>query len=168
MKSKYTSIALTLLISLFIYLFYRTNRTLVNQLLISIISFQRYSHLKTIITQTLPLPPLIIYSLPEGLWVFCITLTSKKYFISVQGYIIKLVCLPLAFSIGLELLQLLHITNGRFDVMDILVAISGWLAGRYLYNKDTDLQNVFSRLDLNAIACVGSYCIVYLAHVFIN
>jgi len=115
-KKNYVLIILLLLFSLFIYLFYRTEKTVINELFVSIISFDKYVELRNSIANTLPLNEHIIYSLPEGLWVFCITLTSKFLFLKIGHREIGCVFIPLIFSIALEFFQLLNLTNGRFDL----------------------------------------------------
>lgn len=166
MKRNFFFIFISLVISLFIYLFYRTDRTLVNQLAIHLFSAHNYTSLKIIIANALPLNDVIIYSLPEGLWVFCITLTSRQYYIMLLGSRIDCCYIPIVFAVGLELLQLLHITNGRFDLIDISMSISFWLLGTYIFDKRYQQQNILKQMNLKTIACLSSYCIVYLAHVF--
>jgi hypothetical protein len=166
MKRKYILIIISLLISLFIYLFYRTDRTLVNQLVIHIISLDTYTKLKASVATALPLNNIIVYSLPEGLWVLCITLTSRHYYITLLGRRMDCLYIPMVFSVGLELFQLLHITNGRFDMMDISVSFIFWLSGAYLIGSRYQKQNILTQLNLRTTVCLASYCIVYLAHVF--
>jgi hypothetical protein len=166
MKKQYIPIAISLSISLFIYLFYRTERTAVNELVIWLISIETYTSLKTIISNSLPLSDIIIYSLPEGLWIFCITLTSKPYYISWNSWRMDCVYLPLIFCFSLEILQLIHITNGRFDFMDIGFFVLFWIFGRYVLSERNVKRHVFTTLNSKTIFCLASYCIVYLAHVF--
>src|SRR4051794_22762090 len=115
MKRENIVIIVSLLMSLFIYLFYRTERTLVNELAIRLISIGGYGQLRTAIAQALPLSDVVIYSFPEGFWVLCITLTSKRYFISLNGWRVNGIYIPLLTCISFEMLQLFHVTNGRFD-----------------------------------------------------
>ena len=154
-----------LLASLFIYLFYRTEKTVVNDLLIRLISFDTYSGMKQTVTQMLPLNEFMIYSMPEGLWVFCITLTSRPYFIG--GVYRKLHCLflPLIYCISLELFQLLDLIKGRFDVMDIHTSIIFWLIATYFFKFEGEMQNILRPLNLRSLGCLASYGIVYLSHV---
>jgi len=162
---KYILICASLLISLFIYLFYRTDRTVVNEIVIRTISFHTYNMLKAYIVKVLPLNGIIIYSLPEGLWVFCITLTSKPYYITRNNRRIDGMFIPLIFCFTLEILQLFHIANGRFDFMDIGVSVIFWLLGSYALSDKSEKQNIFTRPNSKTIVCLASYCIVYLAHV---
>jgi len=163
---KYLFIYVVLLVSLFIYLFYRTEKTVVTSMLIHMISLENYAALKANILSALPLNDIIIYSLPEGLWILCITLTSKSYYIRFKNLRIDCVYIPLIFCVGLEFLQLFHITNGRFDLIDIAFCIVFWTLGIFLFNGQTEKHNIFLRPNAQAIVCLGSYCIVYLAHVF--
>jgi len=166
MKRKYILILIALFISLFIYLFYRTDRTLVNQLFIHLISPVTYSKLKASIAGALQLSDVIVYSLPEGLWVFCITLTSRYYYVRLMGRQVDCLYIPLFFSVGLELLQLFHITNGRFDFMDIFVSLIFWMLGAYRIKSHYQKQNILTQLNFKSAVCLLSYGIVYLAHVF--
>lgn len=166
MKRNTILIIISLLISLFIYLFYRTDRTLVNQLVIHLISFDTYVRLKASVAVALPLNDIIVYSLPEGFWVFCITLTSRHYYVRMMGRRMNCLYIPIIFSVVLELFQLLHITNGQFDLMDISVSFVFWLSGAYLIGGRYQKQNILTQLNLQTTVCLASYCIVYLAHVF--
>ena len=165
MKKQYLLIVPLLLFCLFIYLFYRTDKTLVNTLCIQIFNVQNYTALKEAITSNLPLHSAAIYSLPEGLWVFCITLTSKPLYI--QHHNRKLPCgfFPLLFCIGLEVLQLLHITNGRFDIMDILFSFFFWFIAYYFFNHSSQKQNLLEPITTKSLVCIASYSFVYLVHV---
>ncbi|TDO20834.1 hypothetical protein CLV32_3468 [Pedobacter duraquae] len=165
MIKKYLVISVALLISLFIYVFYRTEKTLVNEFMIYLISSPMYTSIKADIIHLIPLSPILIYSLPEGLWIFCITLTSKCYYIDVYGRRYDCVYIPLVFCISLEIMQLVHITNGRFDWMDIGISMIFWLIARYTFNRNIEKSHLLTRIDLNTLACLTSYCIVYLAHV---
>ena len=165
MIKKYCLIILSLLICLFIYLFYRTEKTLINQVFISIVSFDEFMALRQRITCTMPLHEHIIYSFPEGLWVFSITLTSKSLFVKIGGRKIDMIYVPPIFFIGLELLQLLHFTNGRFDFWDIGFSILFWVMAVYLIKDKSPRQNFLHPFTIQSIICLLSYLIVYLAHV---
>ena len=166
MKKKYPLIIISLLFSLFIYLFYRTEQTLVTKLLISVISFENFTALKSAIVDVFSLQEFIIYSLPEGLWVFCITLTSKKFFLKVYKLKISLLFVPLLFSIGLEIFQLLRITNGTFDFWDIGISILFWTLAYFISTEKKNAQNVTQPITFDSLFCSFTYLIVYLAHVW--
>ena len=166
MKKKYFLIIISLAISLFIYLFYRTEKTVVTDLFISLISLDRYVGLKEIIVNNVILNEHIINSLPEGLWVFCITLTSKNLFLKVGDKEISLLFLPLLFSIGLEFFQLFKLTNGRFDFWDIGFSIAFWAIANYLMKYKNTRQNILCPFNIDSLICIFSYLIIYLAHVW--
>lgn len=166
MNRRYVLTTIPLLISLFIYLFYRTEKTLINEIFIFIISHQRFNGLREAVSHSLPLNKYIVYSLPEGLWVFCITLTSKSFYIPSLNQKINCIFLPLIFCPVLELLQLLHFTNGRFDFSDIWISILFWTIGYYFFSTSTTSQNILRPIDTKRLVCFASYGIVYLAHVF--
>ena len=165
MKKKYGAIFLSLLVCLFIYLFYRTEKTVVNQLAISLFSLEDFIELQKRISNGLPLNKYVIYSLPEGLWVFCITLTSNFLFVKIGRHEICLLFVPLLFSITLEFLQLLHFTNGRFDFWDIGFSIFFWAVAAYFIKYQSTRQNIIDPITNKSLICFLSYLIVYLAHV---
>ena len=165
MKKQYAFIIASLLVSLFIYVFYRTEKTVVNELLIHSISFDTYAALKGGMIRFLPLPAFVIYSLPEGLWVFCITLTSKPYYIHQKKLRIQGVIIPILFCVGLEIFQWFHFTNGRFDLNDIVVALMGWLVAVIAFENKADKQNILTPLNANKMVCLVSYGVLYLSHV---
>lgn len=166
MRKIYFLTFLSLSICLFIYLFYRTEKTVVNEIFISIISFEKYLELRNIISNILPLNKYIVYSLPEGLWVFSTTLNSKFLFIKIGNLKIDLVFVPIVFSIGLEIFQLLHLTNGRFDLWDIGFSVFFGLVANYLILYKSTQQNILNPFTKRSLICILSYSIVYLAHVW--
>ena len=166
MRQQYIFICVALLISLLIYLFYRTENTLVTLMFIKLISLDNYLMIREYVLKTLPLHPIIIYSLPEGLWVFCITLTSKSHYINLFRWRLSGVFIPLIFCLVLEIFQLLQITNGKFDFMDILTCVVFWILGIMTFEDKVEKQNILSSPNAKSLICIASYCIVYLAHVF--
>lgn len=166
MKNKYLIISLSLLACLFIYLFYRTEKTVITQLFISLVTFSEFSEMRRTITAALPLNKFIIYSLPEGLWVFCISLTSQSLFVKIRAREFNLFFIPLLISIGLELLQLSGIARGRFDVMDIGVSVFFWAIAMYALGDKPSRQNILEPFTKRSFICAASYGIVYLAHVW--
>lgn len=166
MKKHHFLIIAVLLISLFIYLFYRTEKTVVNEIFISIVSFNTFFEIREHVAKMLPLNEHIIYSLPEALWVFCTTLTSKLLFIRIVNREFNLLYAPLLFSISLELFQLLHLTNGRFDFWDIGLSILFWAIANYFIKNAGANQNMLSPFNTRSLICLLSYLIVYLAHVW--
>lgn len=158
-------LAVSLLLSLFIYVFYRTEKTIINQLFISLFNKETYALVKARVTLSLPLPDFIIYSLPEGLWVFCITLTSSFFYLTVQKRKWDLIYVPILVALLLEICQLLHFTNGRFDWMDILLSTGFWLLAILCTRTNIGTEPLFRRVNTTNVCCIISYAVVYLAHV---
>lgn len=158
-------LTLSLLISLFIYVFYRTEKTLVNQLFIAVFSRESYFMLKANVTSFLPLPDHLIYSLPEGLWIFCITVTSSFFHFKVRDRKWRLVWVPILVALIMEIFQLLHLANGRFDMIDILFSTGFWLFALFYTRTNAGKEPLFQSVNIKTVCCMTSYFIVYLAHV---
>ena len=165
MRNKYFIITICLTVSLLIYLFYRTEHTVVIQIFQFFVSEIAYFKIRESIVNALPLNHLIVYSLPEGLWVFCATLASKKLFLKIGSRKIDLIYMPLIYSVGLELLQLFDIIKGRFDFWDIACSIVFWALAAYFTKKEKTMQNLFNPFNFNSVFCILIYSIVYLSHV---
>jgi hypothetical protein len=67
--------------------------------------------------------------------------------------------------IGLEIAQLLHVTKGRFDPMDIWVTILFWAIAAFAFDDKVDKQDLLTPINERRMVCFVSYGIVYLAHV---
>jgi hypothetical protein len=77
----------------------------------------------------------------------------------------SLVFVPLLVALIIEVFQLLHFTNGRFDLMDISFAACFWLLALFLTKTDLIREPIFQSFNTETIFCMISYSIVYLAHV---
>ncbi len=140
MKKNHFLIITSLLISLFIYLFYRTEKTVVNEIFISAVSFNTFFEMREHVT--------------------------KMLFIRIANREFNLLYAPLLFSISLELFQLLHLTNGRFDFWDIGLSILFWAIANYFIKNAAAIQNMLNPFNSRSSVCLLSYLIVYLAHVW--
>lgn len=165
MKTKYICVAICLLTCLSIYTIYRSNNTVINELIMDIVSRSFYLSIKQKIASSIPLNNFMIYNLPEGLWVYCATLLSKDYYLKVSRLNIRLVFLPLLYAVMLEFLQLLHITNGQFDGMDISISILFWIAACKSFKSQHQEENILNNTSSTSLLCLSIYCIVYLSHV---
>lgn len=165
MKRPYSLIAPALTISLFIYLFYRSERTIVNQLAALILSENLYEDVRLAINRFLTLNEAIVFSLPGGLWVFCTTVLARDLYFSIENHKIRLLHTPIFFAVGLELCQLFHFTNGTFDARDLGFYLGSWLVGVYAYRSRNTHQDILAPFSLNSLACMACFLSVYLAHV---
>jgi hypothetical protein len=107
------------------YVLFRPDDTVVNQLITRVfhadLSADRF-----MLHHLLQVPDFVVYSLPGGLWIFSITLLARKLSLQVRNWKINLTYVPIGFAVGLEMLQLFHITDGTFDWMDIVVSLFCW------------------------------------------
>lgn len=163
MKKIY-SVAVALGVSLFVYAFYRSEKTLVNSLIIMILSVETYSGLKQAIVNSIPLSDLIIFSIPGGLWVFCATAVSEGFYITIRGRKFQVSLVAVLFAIGLELCQLIGLTNGRFDLLDIAAYLFFWSLAAFIFETN-NTQKKLSPFTLPGFICVACLLSVYLAHV---
>lgn len=123
-------IALMMAVCLFIYLFFRMETIIVNNLAIWVLSLENYSAARLWVNNVVQLPDVMVYSLPEGLWIFCLTLMARNVKFEVTKRVIDCSVFPLIYALLLEVLQLLELTNGTFDFMDLIFATSFWLLAR--------------------------------------
>ena len=151
--------------SLFIYAFFRSEKTVINEVLIFILSFDIYTTIKSSIWHTLPLAENIIYSLPGGLWIFCATALARDFFIKAGQFRIQIALVPLTFAVGLEFCQLAGFTNGTFDLWDIAFYLSFWLLAYDGFRSDRLQQNILAPFTLRGFMCVACFFSVFLAHV---
>ena len=118
-------ILLPVLLSGIIYLFFRTTDTVIYQVYQNLFASDFLDTIRLYFQLNfMTMPKWIIYSLPGGLWVFsfanfCFLLLNAK------SYFYKILFLLLGIVTSLELLQLLHITDGRFDLMDLTIYFLG-------------------------------------------
>ena len=165
MKRTYSFTAIGLSISLFIYLFYRSKSTVVNELITLVLSSDTFTQLRISVTDTIPLSDLVIFSLPGGLWVFCMTILSKDLYIKIREHKIRIAIVPIVFAVGLEFLQLFHVAHGTFDLWDLGFYLSFWLPGYYGLQSRGSQQNMLSPFTLESFICLTCFLSVYLAHV---
>lgn len=162
---KTLSIIVALSICLFVYTFYRSEKTVVNEMIIYFLGFVRYVSIRSIVTNALPLCEAIIYSLPGGLWMFCVTALSTGFYMHVAQYKIQMTLVPIVFAIGLEFCQLFQITNGRFDLWDIAFYLVFWLLAFLTFRSNGSQENILAPLTLRGFMCLACFLSVYLAHV---
>jgi len=130
----------------------------------ALVSHDTYYRLKYFVTSALPLNDWLVFSLPEGLWVFCITITSGMFYVKTGERSFGLGCVPIFIAIVMELFQLFGITNGRFDWMDIVFSGIFWVLA-LIWIRDEPEKRLVWPFNFESAICVTMYSIVYLAHV---
>ena len=165
MRIKYFIIALALLLSLFVYLFFRTEQTIVNYLFIKIWGGEPFYQSRAWVTARVNLSNFQMYSMPEALWILAITLLSKRYMIQLGNRHISLWYLPLILAFGFEFFQWMHWSNGSADLNDLLGAGLFWALGMTVFPEKEPKISLFQSFNIHALLCTGAYAVVYLAHV---
>ena len=165
MRIKYFIIALALLLSLFVYLFFRTEQTIVNYLFIKIWGGEHFYQSRAWVTARVNLSNFQMYSMPEALWILAITLLSKRYMIQLGNRHISLWYLPLILAFGFEFFQWMHWSNGSADLNDLWGAGLFWALGMTVFPEKEPKISLFQSFNIHALLCTGAYAVVYLAHV---
>jgi hypothetical protein len=146
-------------------LFYRTEKTVVNELIVLLLSFDTFAEIRSSIGKTIPLNGPAIFSLPGGLWVFCTTVLAKDLYMKIGNHKIQLVVVPILFAVGLEFCQLIQITRGTFDLWDLGFYLVFWLLAYSGFQSRNPQQNIMSSFTLRGYFCLACFLSVYLAHV---
>ena len=150
---------------LFVYVFFRTESTIINEIIQNILGADFLILLKQNISKSIHLNRHLIYSVPEGLWVFCVCLISKGLYFKIKDTKINCAYLSLIYPIALEFLQKNKITNGTFDVYDILFSIFFWLIAYLFISSPYEEKNIFEKYSFRTVCSVFGYLIVYLSDV---
>ena len=110
-----------------IYIVFRSDNFLVSNILESMIGTNEITNITEQIRLNINLSYSNINSLPSALWVFSTSfLSSRSKFNSrITWYI--WITIPLIYSLGLEGLQLLQVTDGTYDPLDVKYSIIGWV-----------------------------------------
>ncbi len=149
-----------MLLGLFIYLFYRPDSTIVNHLFSLVFTQQQWQDFSLFFANKIPISALGIYSLPAGLWVLSATIITFGKSINIGRKSIDLSWIPLCYALGLELFQALHITDGTFDIKDIIVTLVFWLTGMiYLRQIPEQIKSI----SISPTIIIASYLILFLA-----
>lgn len=166
MKKSIFATSLILIAALFIYVFYRTENTVVNKFIMIFIEYEKYYSWKAKISSQIPLPDLVVYSLPEGLWIFSVTLFSLNYFIALGRLKVSIHFFPITYAILLEIIQWTQLINGTFDFWDILISTFFWFLAIQFRSQSSESRNLFEKIDFTFSVCIFNYLIVYLSHVW--
>lgn len=123
------AIVAPLVFSLFIYIVYRPDTTLINVFLLEIFEVQTVHDVRLVLSATFQPSSFVVHSLPGGLWIMSITTLIMGAF-DTQATLKKgILVLPLLYGIGLEICQKNHWTDGTFDWMDVWIVPIAWLCG---------------------------------------
>ena len=73
--------------------------------------------------------------------------------------------LPVLIATAMELCQLLNLSGGRFDWIDMFFIVVFWLLGLIFNAVHRQQELSFARYNTRTLLFLGTYMIVYLAHV---
>jgi len=149
-------VSVPLVVSLVLYVLFRSKETVVNLLLSDYLpdlqmafEYKNYNW--------------IIYSLPGALWLYAFLYINSAY-----SSRIRYSLLPLCFALGIEILQLVHLTDGTFDPLDVILYLLVWLVFVIsLKFYCTPTLKIERRLNYR-IAFSFFLCIVFLSDVWIK
>lgn len=149
---------LPLLICLVIYVLFRSHDTVVNRFLFGnfIAEPIRFNSFWS---------EIIIYNLPGALWLYAFVYFNSIYS---KSWFSRLA--PLALALGIELVQLLKITDGTFDSFDVFFYLASWIlcnlsiAWRDHGKPDPDQQLNFKRA--TTLAYTFFIAIVFLSDIW--
>lgn len=147
------------------YLFYRTEHTLVNWVFIQVLGGEPFHNARLWVNTRVVLNGFQMYSLPEALWILSITLLSKRYILKLGQFSLQLWFLPLLVAFGFEFFQLLHWSNGIADFNDLWGAVLFWTVGMIIFPEKEPKISLFQSFNIHAVLCTATYAVVYLAHV---
>lgn len=160
MNYKYLYATVCLVISLWIYVFYRTEQTVINHIIAWIISPAHFKELRN--TITLSLPEFVIYSLPEGLWIFATTIISKKLVLKTKKISISMIYMPLIVACLIELVQYAKLSRGVFDWFDVVVIIFSWVVA-CAFNQTNQIKK---QKEAKMVYVTFTYIIIVFSYVW--
>ena len=160
---RYILIAMAMLLGLYLYFMYRSQDTIVNALLAKL-GAREFPFLMNIWHKHYAIPQWCMYSLPEGLWVFSATLLSIRLEFPIRENRIHLKYLPFLFAMLVELVQVLGITNGQFDWLDIFVSFIFTVLALIIPSKEQK-KNAIESKEFWLLVLI--YAMVYLSDVWV-
>jgi Ca2+/Na+ antiporter len=160
---RYILIAMAMLLGLYLYFMYRSQDTIVNALLAKL-GAREFPFLMNIWHKHYAIPQWCMYSLPEGLWVFSATLLSIRLEFPIREKRIHLKYLPFLFAMLVELVQVLGITNGQFDWLDIFVSFIFTVLALIIPSKEQK-KNAIESKEFWLLVLI--YAMVYLSDVWV-
>lgn len=152
MRNKWIYIGFSMLLALFIYSFFRSENTIINQLWLSLFP-DNYLYLRGVFGQY-DVPDFVRFNLPGVLWMIGALLLCAKYTITIRKLRFKLMFLPLLVCVIIEVVQWVGITDGTFDMMDVVSYLLGFVVVYAMYTSRTEKKECILRMQLAHIPIV--------------
>ncbi len=161
MKKYHLYIFFPLFVSLILYVFFRSENIVINQITPNFYSKPFLFSCNFF--------NFLIYNFPQGLWVFSTTLASKNLYLDK----FNLAILPLIFSFYIEGIQYFHLTNGTFDYWDLITAFFSFIIAYYGISCPYKKEQLLECFNFRTVLFSFSYLIVFLSihnanHYFLN
>ncbi len=159
---KFLSLILLSILAATIYFIYRDNTIIFNQILSTFNTDNLFN--KRDLVHSFPLPNWAIYSLPSGIWVLVLTSLLSQNHIYIKKARLPLDYLPITYGIILEFFQFFHITNGTFDIVDILFVL-GFGVIALAINKSQQAITINWQKKISRWVLVSGFLILILSDV---
>jgi hypothetical protein len=151
-----------LLVSLGIFVLYRSEGCAVNLIANVACQMPFLTNLRGVCQSNWPASDFFVYQLPGGLWVLAATLASWNGPAIRELWRFNMSHLPLTVAIGLEVFQKMGITDGTFDVGDIVAAYGGFCVAKYL-GEEIPGPTIPITTQARRLFCFGSCLLLFLA-----
>lgn len=156
---------LALLMSLWIFVMYRSEQCAVNVLLGGLLPGGSLTSWRAVVGAAIPLSDDVVYRLPGGLWVFAATVVAARGHVTTPWGVLGLSLGPMTVALGMEFLQKWGVTDGTFDWGDVVVVLlGGWAAHCYI-GRSRPAVDVVRESPGQGMLCVASYAVLFLADV---
>ena len=87
------------------------------------------------------IPNWVLFSLPDGLWVYSFSSAIIIIWNDNRKVLILLLSIPLIFGPAVELLQLLNLFKGTFDIKDLIITIVAFILSLNFNLKTNQYEN---------------------------
>jgi hypothetical protein len=83
----------------------------------------------------------VIYSLPDGLWVYSFATCLIILWNENKSYLFLFLIIPFLLGPGVEILQFFNLFKGTFDLMDLIITIIAFSLSLFKNIKFTQYEN---------------------------
>lgn len=159
-----------ILLAGFIYLFYRTTETVIFKITNIVVSSSVLLSLRQFFQLNFDLTSAVIYSLPGGLWLYSFSNLVLIFFNKNQKIQYQLTLLILFVIVcTLELFQYLNLTDGTFDLLDLLfysfAILWSFMTGKKSLHKNQ--HYIISNLEAPPIFLLSGIVICFTAGIYL-
>lgn len=163
-------VVLPILLAGFIYLFYRSTETVIFKIINTVISSDALIRLRLFFQFNFSLTSVLIYSLPGGLWLYSFSNLVLIFFNKNEKTQYVLTLLILFFIVcTLELFQYLQITDGTFDLIDLLfysfAILLSFITGKKSINKNQ--YYIISKVERSPFVLLSGIVICFTAGIYL-